>query len=83
VRALFIPAAGAQPELGDLPTPTATKGTVLVRVKAASLNPVDNGIAAGMLAGMMPHEYPLVLGRDASGIVEAVGDGVEGIVVGD
>jgi len=36
-----------------------------------------------MLAGMMPHEYPLVIGRDAAGVVEAIGAGVEGIAVGD
>jgi NADPH:quinone reductase-like Zn-dependent oxidoreductase len=83
MRALHGPAAGAQPELGDLPTPTAAEGTVLIRVKAAGLNPVDNGIAAGMMAGMLPHEYPLVLGRDAAGVVEAVGDGVDGVAVGD
>jgi NADPH:quinone reductase-like Zn-dependent oxidoreductase len=83
MRALHVPAAGAQPELGDLPTPSAAEGTVLIRVKAAGLNPVDNGIAAGMMAGMIPHEYPLVLGRDAAGVVEAVGDGVEHVAVGD
>jgi NADPH:quinone reductase-like Zn-dependent oxidoreductase len=83
MRALHVPAAGAQPQLGELPTPTAGEGTVLVRVKAAGLNPVDNGIAAGMMAAMLPHEYPLVLGRDAAGVVEAVGDGVDGITVGD
>ena len=56
---------------------------MLVRVKAAGLNPVDNAIAAGMLAAMMPHEYPLILGRDAAGIVEAVGAGVAHVSVGD
>ena len=83
MRALHVPAAGAQPELGDLPNPTAAAGTVLVKVKAAGLNPVDLGIASGMMAGMLPHEYPLVLGRDAAGVVEAVGDDVEGVSVGD
>jgi NADPH:quinone reductase-like Zn-dependent oxidoreductase len=83
MRALFVPAAGEQPQLGELPTPTATEGTVLVRVKAVGLNALDNAIAAGMLAEMLPHEYPLVLGRDAAGVVEAVGAGVEGINVGD
>jgi len=83
MRALHVPAAGAQPEVGDISTPTATEGSVLMRVKAAGLNPIDNGIASGMLAGMMPHEYPVVIGRDAAGVVEAVGEGVEGIAVGD
>ena len=83
MRALHVPASGAQPQLGELPTPTAAEGTVLVRVKAAGLNAIDNGIASGMMAGMIPHEYPLVLGRDAAGVVEAVGAGVEGVAVGD
>jgi NADPH:quinone reductase-like Zn-dependent oxidoreductase len=83
MRAVHVPFAGAQPALGELPNPTAAEGTVLIRVKAAGLNAIDNGIAAGMMAGMMPHEYPLVLGRDAAGVVEAVGEGAEGIAVGD
>jgi NADPH:quinone reductase-like Zn-dependent oxidoreductase len=84
MRALHVPAAGEQPQLADLPTPEPTEGTVLIQVKAAGLNPVDNAIAAGMLAQMgMPHEYPLVLGRDAAGVVEAVGPGVEHVAVGD
>ncbi|HEX2277988.1 MAG TPA: NADP-dependent oxidoreductase [Candidatus Tectomicrobia bacterium] len=83
MRALHVPAAGAPSQLGEIPTPTAANGTVLIRVKAAALNPIDNGIAAGMLAGMLPHEYPLVLGRDAAGVVESVGAGVEHVQPGD
>ncbi len=83
MRALHVPAAGDKPQLGELPTPSASEGTVLIKVKAAGLNPVDNAIAAGMMAGMLPHEYPLVLGRDAAGVVESVGAGVEGVSVGD
>ena len=84
MRALFVSADGAQPELGDLPTPEAAEGTVVVRVKAAGLNPIDNAVAAGMLAQMgLPHEYPVVLGRDAAGVVEQVGPGVDHVAVGD
>jgi len=83
MRALYVPAAGEQPELGDLPIPTATEGTVLIRVRVAGLNPFDNAVAAGMLVQMLPHEYPLVLGRDAAGVVEAVGEGVDHVAVGD
>lgn len=83
MRALHVPAAGEQPQLSDLPTPEVADGTVLIRVKAAGLNPIDNGIAAGMMTAMLPHEYPLVLGRDASGIVEAVGAGVDHVQAGD
>jgi NADPH:quinone reductase-like Zn-dependent oxidoreductase len=83
MRALHVPAAGAQPQLSDLPVPEVADGTVLVRVKAAGLNAVDNALAAGMMAQMIPHEYPLILGRDAAGIVEAVGTGVDHVAVGD
>lgn len=83
MRALNVPAAGEQPQLSDLPVPTPTEGTVLVRVKAVGLNAIDNALAAGMMAQMMPHAYPLVLGRDAAGVVEAVGAGVEHVAVGD
>ncbi|NMO51730.1 NADP-dependent oxidoreductase [Actinoplanes sp. TBRC 11911] len=83
MRALHVPAAGQAPQLAELPIPEVTDGQVLIRVKAAGLNPLDNGVAAGALTGMLPHEYPLILGRDAAGVVEAVGAGVEHVQPGD
>lgn len=83
MRALHVPAAGEQPQLAELDVPEVADGTVLVRVKAAGLNAIDNALAAGMMAQMIPHEYPLVLGRDAAGVVEAVGAGVDHVAVGD
>ena len=84
MRALHVPAAGDKPQLGEIPTPDAAEGTVVIRVKAAGLNPIDNAVAAGMLVQWgLPHEYPVVLGRDAAGIVEAVGAGVDHVSVGD
>lgn len=83
MRALHVPAAGEQAQLSELPTPEVAAGTVLIRVKAAGLNALDNALAAGMMAGMFAHEYPLVLGRDAAGVVEAVGAGVEHVKAGD
>ena len=83
MRALYLPASGEQPRLADLPIPTPGPDEVLLRVLAAGLNPLDNHIADGALEQMMEHRYPLVLGRDASGVVEAVGEGVTGIAVGD
>src|SRR5450759_956897 len=77
MRALTVLEAGAQPVVADITTPEAGPGTVLVRIKAASLNAVDAAIAGGMLAGMMPHEYPLVIGRDAAG-----DRGVDGVQAG-
>lgn len=83
MRALHVPTAGEQAQLGEIPRPEVVEGHILVEVRAAGLNALDNGIAAGMLAGMMPHEYPLVIGRDAAGIVAEVGPGVEHVQPGD
>lgn len=83
MRALHLRASGEPPMLAELPLPDPGPGEVLVRVVAAGLNPLDNHIADGALEQMMEHRYPLVLGRDASGVVEIVGDGVRDIAVGD
>jgi NADPH:quinone reductase-like Zn-dependent oxidoreductase len=84
MRALHVPAAGEQPQLGELPVPEATEGTVVIKVKAAGLNPIDNAVAAGFLTQMgLPHVYPVVIGRDAAGVVTAVGAGVDHVAVGD
>ena len=83
MRALNIPSRGDQPRLSELPVPEVGEGTVLIRVRAAALNAVDNGIAAGMMADAVSHAYPLVLGRDAAGVVEAVGAGVDHVTAGD
>ena len=61
MRALHIPTAGAT-RIGDVPIPVVTEGTVLIRVKAAALNPIDNGIAGGFLAGTIPRRIPGRLG---------------------
>jgi NADPH:quinone reductase-like Zn-dependent oxidoreductase len=74
---------GAAPALRDVDDPAPGDGEVLVRVRASSANPVDNAIAAGMLNGMVDHEFPVVLGRDYAGTVEAVGSGVTGFAPGD
>ncbi len=74
----------AQPALrDDLPAPSPGAGEVLVRVQASSINPVDNAIAAGMLKDMVPHEFPVTLGRDFAGTVEQTGDGVSAVAAGD
>ena len=43
--------------LPDLPVPEVTEGTVLVKAQAAALNPVDNALAAGTMAQMIPRQY--------------------------
>jgi NADPH2:quinone reductase len=68
----------------DLPAPKPAPNEVLVRVHASSVNPVDNGIAAGMLKQMgVEYEFPVIIGRDYAGAVEQVGDEVTRYAVGD
>lgn len=65
----------------DLPRPTPGRGELLVRVLATSVNPVDYKLRRnGTWAGMTP---PAVLGYDAAGVVEALGDGVDAFARGD
>jgi NADPH:quinone reductase-like Zn-dependent oxidoreductase len=84
MQAITVVQEGAAPAPQDVDEPRAPgAGEVLVRVHASSVNVLDGGIAAGMLKDMLPHEYPITLGRDFAGIVEQVGDGVSSISVGD
>ena len=69
--------------IDDIPVPDAGPGEVLVRVVAASINPVDWKVRQGYLAQMIPHPMPLTLGWDVSGVVAAVGAGVVQWQVGD
>lgn len=59
------------------------EGQLLVKVVAASINPVDAGIAEGAMADAVQLDLPFTLGGDYSGIVEKVGPGVQGFAVGD
>ena len=54
-----------------------------MRVRASSVNPVDNAIAAGMLKDVVEHAFPVTLGRDYAGVVDEVGADVTAFSVGD
>ena len=70
-------------ELRDVREPTAGEGEVLIRVRAAGLNPVDYGIRQGKLRLVTRFDLPQVAGSELSGVVEAVGAGVVRFAVGD
>jgi NADPH2:quinone reductase len=83
MKAAFYETTGG-PEViryGDLPRPTPEAGVVLVRVGAASLNPIDTYIRSGAVA--MPLPKPFIPGCDVAGTVEAVGIGVRHFKPGD
>lgn len=59
--------------IGELETPDPGEGEVLVRIKAAGVNPVDAAVVRGYLQEMIPHETPLIPGWDMAGVVEECG----------
>jgi len=83
MKAFAIEEFGQAGSLHDLPVPEPAEGQVRIRIAAAGLNPFDNAVLAGYLKDRMEHRFPLVPGADASGIVEAVGEGVDAWTVGD
>ena len=67
----------------DFPDPVAGSVQVLVRVAATSVNPIDYKMRSGVAKERFPVEFPGILGRDVSGVVRAVGEGVVGFAPGD
>jgi NADPH2:quinone reductase len=70
-------------ELTDQPDPHIGPDTLLVRVKAASVNPVDWKIRQGYLEGLLDTVFPAVPGWDVAGVVEQVGLDTPEFQVGD
>ncbi|WP_405978112.1 NADP-dependent oxidoreductase [Streptomyces sp. NBC_00158] len=70
-------------ELVEVPEPKVGPGEVLIRVKAAGVNPVDWKLAAGYLDPILEVRYPVVPGWDVAGVVEAVGPDTFDFAVGD
>lgn len=59
--------------VGEVADPPVGPDTVLVRVRATSINPVDWKIREGYLRGAFPHHLPIIPGWDVAGVVEAIG----------
>lgn len=70
-------------ELTDLPDPKVGPDSVLVRVHATSVNPVDWKVREGYLDGLMDTVFPVVPGWDVAGVVEQVGLDTPELAVGD
>lgn len=82
MKALLLQEKGKWNEMkvGEIATPTAGAGQVLVEVHAVGLNPVDYKTATG---GNPNWTYPHVLGLDVAGVIAGVGEGVEQWGIGD
>lgn len=67
----------------SLPEPKPKADEIRIRVIAAGVNPVDWKIREGLLKDLFPHHFPLVLGWDVAGIVDAVGSNAKRFKIGD
>jgi NADPH2:quinone reductase len=83
MKAAYIQQTGPPENIivGDLPTPEPTGSQVLVRVKAAALNPVDTYIRAGAIQMNIP--LPFIVGCDLAGVVEKLGPDANRFKLGD
>ncbi len=66
----------------ELPDPTPGPRQVLVENRAVGINFVETLIRRGRIPPALAHSFPLVPGQEGSGVVQAVGEGVEGLKVG-
>jgi NADPH:quinone reductase-like Zn-dependent oxidoreductase len=69
--------------VAEVEDPVPGPGQLLVRVKAAGINPGEAKIRQGMLHDRWPAAFPSGQGSDLAGVVEAVGDGADGFQPGD
>jgi NADPH:quinone reductase-like Zn-dependent oxidoreductase len=63
--------------------PQPGEGEVLIRVHAASVNPIDWKVREGHMKDFWPQKFPLILGWDLSGVVEELGRGASRFKIGD
>jgi NADPH:quinone reductase-like Zn-dependent oxidoreductase len=80
VRAVAVDRFGEVGSIHELPTPVPGEDEILVRIRYAGVNPADWKVRDGLRGD---RKFPLVLGSDFAGVVEAVGEGVTRFVPGD
>jgi len=69
--------------VAEVPTPEPAAGQIRVQVKAAAVNPFDGKIRSGAIEAFFKTPLPAILGLELAGIVDAVGEGVTKVAVGD
>jgi threonine dehydrogenase-like Zn-dependent dehydrogenase len=70
-------------EVKEMPTPKPDRGEVLVQVKAASLCYTDVAILNNKYKGRRPVPIPIIMGHEGTGVIAALGEGVDNVSVGD
>lgn len=70
-------------QLDEQPKPSISKDSVLVKVHAVSINPLDLRVLEGEFKAILPVKFPFILGNDFAGVVTQVGSNVTQFKVGD
>ena len=70
-------------EIKTIPIPEIDKNDVLVKIKYAGVNPLDNMIIKEEVKFIVPYDLPLVMGNEFSGIIEKIGPDVTEFKIGD
>ncbi|MEG9329157.1 NADP-dependent oxidoreductase [Salinimicrobium catena] len=70
-------------KVGELDLPELKEGEVLVKIKAAGVNPVDAVITKGYYKDMMPHSFPIIPGWDMAGVIKKRGHAARRFEEGD
>ena len=74
---------GCDLEIREIPVPEYSENEVLVRIRTAGVNPLDNMIVHGEVKLIVPYAFPLVMGNEFAGIIEKTGSAVKGFKTGD
>lgn len=83
MRAFAIDEFGKAGSIREVPDPEPVEDEVVVQVNVAGMNATDIFVMAGYMAQYIEHVWPVVIGIDASGVVQKVGPGVEQYREGD
>ena len=79
-KALLIASAGGPFIVGSRHVPKPGEGQILVKILAAALNPIDVIMQS---IGFQVISWPAICGLDGTGVIEEIGEGVEGFEKGD
>ena len=74
---------GCDLEIRDIPIPKVADNEVLVKIRTAGVNPLDNMIVHGEVKLIVPYSFPLVMGNEFVGIIEKTGSAVKNFSEGD
>jgi NADPH:quinone reductase-like Zn-dependent oxidoreductase len=83
MKAVRLLEYGGQLVFNDIPTPTIARDEILVKIKSTAVNHLDLVKASGTIKQILPIDLPWIPGHEFSGVVEQIGNDVEGYAPGN